>query len=63
MLNEPPQGNENGQTMFLAGNVTEGFRAFGPYSSFDEAAEIHDFEEGWIMELNTKTSEAKNDRG
>lgn len=39
--------------IFLAGNLSDGFRAFGPYASAAEAADAHEYEEGWIMGLNT----------
>lgn len=37
--------------VFLGGNLSDGFQAFGPYASASEAAEAHDMEEGWIMSL------------
>ncbi len=37
--------------IFLAGNVSEGFRAYGPCKDFDEAAEKFDGVEGWVMDL------------
>lgn len=39
------------QAVFLKGNLSEGFRAYGPYASWDEAAMAHDFQEGWIITL------------
>ena len=38
--------------VMLEGNLTEGFKAYGPYESFDDAADAHDCCEGWIMEMN-----------
>lgn len=37
--------------IFLKGNLSDGFVAFGPYSDFDVCAETHNLEEGWMMEL------------
>lgn len=44
---------DNPPFIFLQGNLTEGFDAFGPYKSFDEASAAHEFEEGWVMTLDT----------
>jgi hypothetical protein len=41
--------------IYLAGNVSEGFKAFGPFKSFDEACEECEGVEGWVMELNSIT--------
>ena len=38
--------------IMLEGNLTEGFKVYGPYESFGEAADAHDGCEGWIMEMN-----------
>lgn len=38
--------------IYLNGNLSEGFIAFGPYENFDAACDAHDFEQGWIMTLN-----------
>jgi len=38
--------------IFLKGNLTEGFDAYGPYRNFDEASAAHEFEEGWVMMLD-----------
>ena len=38
----------------LVGNLTEGYTAYGWYETFAEAAEAHDFEECWIMEVRFK---------
>jgi len=38
--------------IMLEGNLTEGFKAYGPYESFDDAADFHSHCEGWIMEMN-----------
>ncbi len=40
------------QAIFMKGNLTEGYIPFGPYESRDEAADIHDCEDGWVMTLN-----------
>ena len=37
--------------IMLEGNLTEGFVAYGPYESFDVAADAHEFCEGWVMEM------------
>lgn len=46
----------DGQAIFLAGNVSEGFTAFGPYEDFGAAADAHDGEEGWVMTLQTRST-------
>ncbi len=38
--------------IFLAGNLSEGFSARGPYVDHDTCAFAHDCEEGWMMTLN-----------
>jgi len=40
--------------IFLRGNISEGFKAFGPYESFDAAAAAHALDEGWLMELHSE---------
>lgn len=47
--------------IFLKGNVSEGFRAFGPYEDADEAMDLHDGEEGWMMELHAKPAIKEKD--
>lgn len=42
---------EQMKAMVLVGNLSEGFVAYGPYDSFDEACEAHDGEESWVMTL------------
>ncbi len=37
--------------IFLAGNISEGHMAVGPYESFDECADECSFKEGWVMGL------------
>ena len=37
----------------LVGNVTEGYTAYGPYESWDIASETHEFEDCWIMTLDS----------
>ena len=42
----------------MVGNLNEGWKAYGPYETFEEAAIAHDFSvitagtECWIMELH-----------
>lgn len=38
--------------VWMQGNLSDGFHAFGPYASVDEAFAAHDGEEGWVMTLN-----------
>jgi hypothetical protein len=45
------------QFIFLIGNLDSGYRAYGPYNSFDEACEAHDYQEGWVMHLDKKQKE------
>ena len=50
----------------LVGNVTEGYTAYGPYESWDIASETHEFEDCWIMTLDSsKTAKetSKDPRG
>jgi hypothetical protein len=37
--------------VFLAGNMSEGYVAYGPYSSLDYALDNCDGMEGWVMEM------------
>jgi len=37
--------------IFLKGNLSEGFQAFGPYEDWDECFKIHENEDGWGMTL------------
>lgn len=39
------------QAVFIAGNLSEGYVAYGPYESMCHASEAHDLDEGWMMEL------------
>lgn len=39
------------QFVVMMGNLSEGFTAFGPYNSFNEAAKAHEYKECWIMTL------------
>lgn len=39
------------QFCFLAGNVSEGFTVYGPYESFDEAADTWEGVDGWVTEI------------
>jgi len=38
----------------MVGNLSEGYVAYGPYATFGDAAEAHDSEECWIMEVTNK---------
>ncbi len=38
----------------LLGNISEGFRAVGPFNSFDEAAKATDMQESWILSLEER---------
>jgi hypothetical protein len=40
--------------IFLKGNISEGFMAYGPYEDMDEADNAHMSEEGWLMTLIPK---------
>ncbi len=40
--------------IFLKGNISEGYVAYGPYEDMDEADSAHNMEEGWLMTLTTK---------
>ena len=40
------------KVIWLGGNLSEGFRACGPYDSMDMAFDAHDGEDGWAMTLN-----------
>jgi len=44
----------------LVGNFTEGFKVYGPYGSFDEAAAVHPGPDVWIstLERAIKTQKA-----
>lgn len=42
--------------IYLAGNISEGFEAYGPMDSFDDVCEIFDGMEGWVMELKDPES-------
>jgi len=37
--------------IWLYGNLSEGFVAYGPYASWEDCFEAHDGDEGWGMEL------------
>lgn len=45
--------NELQGYIVMAGNLNEGFCAYGPYEDFDEAAEASEGAEVWIMSLGT----------
>lgn len=44
------------QFIWLNGNLSEGFAAFGPYESMDEACAMHDGDEGWAMTLHSNVA-------
>ena len=46
--------------IFLSGNVSEGFAAYGPYE-IEEVFSKHDGEEGWVMELSYVADPSKTD--
>ena len=48
--------------VLLSGNLSEGFQAFGPYDSFDEAAMSNENSECWIMTLNPSDSVTNQDK-
>lgn len=50
MLRKP--GSRDEKFIFLRGNVSEGYRAIGPYESFEDCCDAHDGEDGWVMEIN-----------
>jgi len=37
--------------VFLRGNISDGFEAYGPYLDFDDACGVNEGEEGWVMSL------------
>lgn len=43
----------------IVGNLTEGFRVFGPYNTFEDASEAHDFSglDVWIVSLEPPRKE------
>lgn len=43
--------NESNQVVVLVGNISEGYRAVGPYEDMSEAFEAHFGEEIWAMTL------------
>lgn len=47
--------------IFLVGNVSEGFTAFGPYEDVDDAFVAHEGDEGWLMTLNERTNNGDDD--
>lgn len=52
---EPTPGDS--PAIFLAGNLSDGFRAFGPYPDIDEAFAAHGDDEGWGLVLGRKTND------
>ena len=44
--------NESNQVVVLIGNISEGYRAVGPYEDMEEAFEAHFGEEVWLMTLD-----------
>jgi hypothetical protein len=43
--------------IMMEGNLTEGYKVYGPYESFDVAADAHEECEGWIMETEEEHDE------
>ena len=43
----------DGQFIIMQGNLNEGFTAYGPYDTFDDADEASEGAEVWIMSLGT----------
>jgi len=46
----------------LVGNLSEGFRVFGPFESFDAAATWADGKESWIMGLDDPEAETRREQ-
>ena len=44
------------QYVAMVGNLSEGFEVFGPYQSFDDAAEAHPGSDVWIMPMQRKAA-------
>lgn len=44
--------------IFLAGNPSEGFAAYGPYPDWDTAADRHDGWDGWVMSVEPHPDDA-----
>jgi hypothetical protein len=38
--------------IWLLGNISDGYTAYGPYDTFDECCYEHDGDDGWIMQLS-----------
>lgn len=45
--------NTSNQVIVLVGNMSEGYRAVGPYEDMEEAFEAHFGEEVWLMTLHS----------
>lgn len=43
--------------IFLFGNISQGFRAIGPFDTADECADKCEAFEGWMMELTDELPE------
>jgi len=39
--------------VWLSGNLSDGYTAYGPYLSFSECCDAHDGDDGWIMKLES----------
>ena len=39
--------------IWLLGNPSDGYTAYGPYATFDECCSAHDGDDGWIMTLHS----------
>lgn len=53
----------NSQYVVLVGNLSDGFRAYGPYESFDEAAAAHTDSGSWVMTMIRPRHETANQYG
>ena len=49
------------QAIFLEGNLSDGFKAWGPYETLEEAFRIHSFAEGWMFTLEGKMSKQQEE--
>jgi hypothetical protein len=45
--------------IFLQGNLSEGFKAIGPFANADECAEKCDGVDGWMMKVETGLTTAE----
>lgn len=71
MINEAVISNDGGEQpvtqdpnnephIVMAGNLSEGFKAIGPFNSFDDAADCHEAQEySWVMSLESTAQKKK----